>query len=369
MSSDIKVLIVDDDTRNIRILEEILSDDFILETAADGETALQRVAAFMPDIILLDVMMPGIDGLEVCRQIRQHEDYRYIKIILVSGKAMLEERLEGYEAGSDDYITKPFDHMELLAKVNVYAKLKTIEEVDRLKTDFLSLISHETGTPLNAVTGFSSLLLSEEGLSSEHREMVQEILDAGKQLHEKVDRILLLSSLKKATPYPTDELSVEDLIDTAMAEMADAAAAEGITLEKQGDREVLLSANFELLKKALKYLLENAIKYSPEGGSVALRWSVSADGGRCAIQVKDSGPGIVGMDPATLFQEFGVADIKRHGAGMGISLALTKRIVERHGGAVSAENDADGGAIVTLSVPLRVQGGAEAPLAAQGALG
>ncbi len=352
MTNGTKVLIVDDDARNIRILEEVLGDDYILQTAVDGESALERVVSFSPDIVLLDVMMPGIDGLEVCHRIRQHDDFRYIKIILVSGKARLEERLEGYAAGANDYITKPFDHMELLAKVNVYARLKTVEEVDRLKTDFLSLISHETGTPLNAIIGFSTLLLGEESLRSEHKNMVREILAGGEYLHEKVNRILLLSALKKSDDYPRTEVCSDDLIDAAVQDVAGAMQAKHIVLDKQQAEGFKIQGNYDLLRKALVFLLENAVKLSPHGGTVAFRQFKSADTRRHAIQLQDSGPGIEEGLSDLLFKEFSVTNIDHHGSGLGISLALTKLIIELHGGNVCAENDAQRGATFTLSFPV-----------------
>ncbi len=351
MSKGIKVLLVDDDARNIRILEEVLSDDFILEKAVDGDSALECVSSFSPDIILLDVMMPGIDGLEVCRRIRKHDDFHYMKIILVSGKARLEERLEGYAAGADDYVTKPFDHMELLAKVNVYAKLKTIEEVDRLKTDFLSLISHETGTPLNAIIGFSNLLLYEGTLNDDQKDMVSEILEAGEYLHEKVSRILLLSTLRKTEDYSRTEVFSSDLVDTALQEMKDAITAKDIKIVKPQVDGFKIHGNYELLQKSLVFLLENAIKLSPEGSTVAFRQYISEDKKHYAIQLKDSGPGIDEKFSDMLFQEFRVANINQHGNGLGISLALTKLIVEMHGGRVCAENDSGQGATFTITFP------------------
>lgn len=352
MNKTIKVLVVDDDPRNVRILEELLSEDFIVDAAYDGNSALDKVFTFRPDIILLDVMMPDLSGLEVSRKIREDDKCRTIKIILVSGKAILAERLEGYEAGADDYITKPFDHQELLAKVNVYAKLHAIEEVDRLKTDFLSLMTHETGTPLNAIVGFSSILLSESTLSAEHKNIVREIFTAGNNLLEKVDRILLWSALKKDQLQATNELLASDLIDAALAEITEIFAAKAITVDKQIGADTRLVGNSVLLVKALKYLLENAFKFSPESGSIIVQQSLSDEGDNCLIKIKDNGVGISDVFPDLLFTGFSTSDLDHHGVGLGISLALTKLIAEMHGGNVSATNNDTHGATFTLSLPV-----------------
>ena len=114
MDKDIKVLIVDDDPRNLRILEEILDDQYLLDQAVDGEQALQQVDIFSPDLILLDGMMPGKTGLEVCKQLKADEHHCHIKIIFVTGRASGVERKLGLDAGAEAYVTKPFEEEELL---------------------------------------------------------------------------------------------------------------------------------------------------------------------------------------------------------------------------------------------------------------
>ena len=109
MLNDNRILLVDDNPTNLAILEEMLEDEFDLATSTSGEEALALATEFEPALILLDVMMPGIDGYETCRRLRSHAELRNTKVIMVSAKAMVSERLQGYEVGADDYVTKPFD--------------------------------------------------------------------------------------------------------------------------------------------------------------------------------------------------------------------------------------------------------------------
>jgi CheY-like chemotaxis protein len=125
-----KILIVDDHPVNIAILKKILPNDYHLETAFSGEEALAQVPTYQPDLILLDIMMSGIDGYETCRRIRETPTLRHIKIIMVSAKAMPEERLQGFEAGADDYIIKPFEKQELLAKVRDCLEARCVSATD-----------------------------------------------------------------------------------------------------------------------------------------------------------------------------------------------------------------------------------------------
>ncbi len=124
-----KILAVDDNPTNLAVVEELLGSHYILMTASTGEEALKIAQEFQPDLIVLDIMMPGIDGYEVCRQIRMNPSLRYTKIIVVSVKATVPERLKGYQAGADDYLTKPYDEEELLAKIQAHLRLKAFEVI------------------------------------------------------------------------------------------------------------------------------------------------------------------------------------------------------------------------------------------------
>ena len=117
-----KVLIVDDDARNLRILQEILEDDYDLEMAENGEIALEKVHSYQPNIVLLDIMMPGISGLEVCKSIRQNPQLNNITIVLISGRAFSHEKQKANDVGANAYITKPFDEDELLATLNKFTE-------------------------------------------------------------------------------------------------------------------------------------------------------------------------------------------------------------------------------------------------------
>lgn len=149
MSHQYKILAVDDDLANLNILSEILGDLYTIEVVESGEEALKAVREFTPDLVLLDIMMPGIDGYEVCRKLRANEDLTNTKILFLSAKELLKDRLYGYEVGADDYITKPFDEEELLAKIKVFLRLKYEEEIRSLnkvvnegESDVFQKISH-----------------------------------------------------------------------------------------------------------------------------------------------------------------------------------------------------------------------------------
>ena len=135
MQTEGKILAVDDDPNNIAILEELLDGNFELKISSNGEQALKTALEFLPDMILLDIMMPGMDGYEVCRQLRKYDTLKETKIIMLSARAMNSEQLEGLRAGADDYITKPFEGDELLGTVQVYLGSKNAEESHQMENE------------------------------------------------------------------------------------------------------------------------------------------------------------------------------------------------------------------------------------------
>ena len=122
-----KILAVDDNSINLAVMEELLGDQYNLITVSTGTDALRVAEEFQPDLILLDIMLEGVNGYEICQQVRQNSSLKHTKVIMVTAKAMESERLKGYQAGADDYLTKPFDGDELLAKVSAHFRSEPIE--------------------------------------------------------------------------------------------------------------------------------------------------------------------------------------------------------------------------------------------------
>lgn len=178
-----KILAVDDNMSNLAIIEELLDDQYDLMMVSTGQDALTAAREFEPDLILLDIMMPDIDGYEVCKRLRMTPSLRYTRILVVSVKAMVAERLKGYQAGADDYITKPFDGDELLAKVRVYLRLESAKEIDQIQNDALGTLCDKTALPLNSLIRQASSLVSDGQLDSrQQRQLAEQIYQSAKEL-------------------------------------------------------------------------------------------------------------------------------------------------------------------------------------------
>ena len=343
MNTKTNVLIVDDDPRNIRILYEILGDSFELMSSPDGEQALDDVKKCTPDIILLDIMMPGIDGYEVCKTLKDSDQYKDIKIILVSGKALTEERVKGYESGADDFVTKPFDMDEILAKVNVFSKLKSMEEVNRLKSDFLSLINHEMGTPLNHIIGISDLLVKQAVLDNAISASIKDMGDAAHLLSDKINNILFLSKLKQSVGLNLIELDAKNLISDVIQLLGKSSSEVNITYEI--DNGLVFKGDFELMQQLFIYLLATPTNESP----VLCRISYESSCG-ISIDIETMGDKISGKKIQNYFNPFYIEDVMLHSEGMNITMGICAQIVEMHQGNIAVRNT-DTGICISIWLP------------------
>jgi signal transduction histidine kinase len=348
-----RILVCDDDKEFSEVLATILGEYTVARAASGGE-ALEKLPVFAPDLVLLDVQMHDIDGYEVCRRIRTNDAFRFVKIVFVSGNVTLSDRMAGYKAGGDDYITKPFDTSEFLAKVAVLTRLKAVEEVDQIKKDFMALISHETRTPLTVIRGMTELLLENYATmdAGERQHLLKRIQRAAVRLSQLSEKTLLACQLRDLghNRFPLSRtFSISDVVGNTIIEADDFLNECGVRLDHDVE-DALLAGHRSYLGKALSYVLENAIRFSAKGGSVNIRGR--SDGLSYRLSVSDRGPGIRPEHLAQIFELFSIKDIVHHSAGLGISLALASRIAELSGGSLTAASEPGQGSTFTFRIPI-----------------
>ncbi len=351
LTMTIKVLIVDDEPINVKLIEEILEyeEEFQCRSATNGTEALAMLDDCHPDIIILDIMMPGINGYEVCKKIKENPKHKFAKILMISGKAMIEERLEGYEAGADDYITKPFVDDELLAKLKVFSTLKKTEEIDSLKTAILQLFSHETKTPLNGILLGSQLILDTPQLPEKIAEYAQLIKLSGERIHDLVRKILLLSSLRNKRKLKSGNQSVSKYL-TGVARQVESQKEQRVKITIQCDTDFLLNVDWELFHEAFMAVVDNAIKYSPDNTEVEL--SVSFDDTLISFKVVDQGQGIDIESQEKIFDEFYSQNIENHTKGTALSLAIAREIMHLHHGNLEVRSIPGKGSCFDFTLPI-----------------
>jgi signal transduction histidine kinase len=304
-----------------------------------------------PDLVLLDVMMPGIDGYETCRQFRLDPVLRMAKIILVSAKAMVEERLRGYEAGADDYITKPYEPAELEAKVKVFLRLKHVEELDKMKSDLMVLITHETRTPLASMFGALELIHREADESANNlRELCNLAVGSMGRLRELLEKSQLLCEFRSENvEISPHSFAVADVLTQIVGRTRDRANRGDLEIRIEAPPDLRVHADPEYLPMVLEYMLDYAVRLSPVGEPVDL--IAGESGGDTVFQVVYRGPGIPADRLATLFEPLNAVDVDHHSRGTGLGLALAREVARRHGGDVAAISVPDKETRFSLRVP------------------
>ncbi|MBW4524340.1 MAG: PAS domain S-box protein [Phormidium tanganyikae FI6-MK23] len=354
-----RVLLVDDNADMRDYLTRILSDHVQVESVADGTAALSAARSQVPDLILSDVMMPGLDGFQLLQALRADPGTRGIPIILLSARAGEEAIVEALEAGADDYLIKPFSTQELISRVNTHLQRGKVLHQERTnsrrKDDLLSTVSHELSTPLVSILGWTRLLRSSpptpvllaKALSTIERnatlqaKLVQDLLDISR----------ITAGKLRLNLQPIELTSV---IEMAIATVDQTAQAKEVKLIWQQNRmHPLVMADRDRLQQVICNLLSNAIKFTPEGGSVTVELSGTKKQNiaHCEIRVTDTGIGISAEFLSHVFDRFWQAPESVKGIGLG--LAIAQHLVELHNGAIDAQSAGEGqGATFSVYLPL-----------------
>ena len=375
-----RILAVDDSLDNLFLVQTVLEEKgYQVSFAEDGHSALAQIEQSPPDLLLLDVMMPGMDGYEVTRRVRQNQQrLGFIPILLITAHQQ-SSVVEGLDAGADDFIRKPLlDMDELLARVRSLLRLKhSIDEQQRLsrqREDFVSRLTHDLRTPLVAADRTLNLILQEAlgPVTPEMQEIMTAMVRSNKNLLQMVNTLLEVyrhdAGSKTLTFSPTN---MYELAQDVIQELMPLAQERQLTLQlltnpSENSEEptvdpVVLGDRLEL-RRVLTNLVGNAIKFTDEGTVTVQITSRPAGSGHpnldnpairqrnhLCLMVEDTGAGITLEDQATLFEQFRQGNHKRAGSGLG--LYLSHRIVEAHQGRLEVKSEVGRGSCFTVYLP------------------
>ena len=351
-----EILIVDDDRANLMYLHNLLSAEFTLHMAKDGAQALKRTDEIIPDLILLDIIMPGMNGYEVLAELKKSERTRDIPVIFITGLSADEDEMKGLELGADDYISKPFN--EAIVRLRVENQLKIInqmrliiekeiaEKSSRAKSEFLSRVSHELRTPLNAIIGMTNLARN-TGDHAAKDDFLCKSAAASQNLLRLVEDVLDISDLSDGNfKLANSEFCFGNMIRGELQKAIRLFESKHQTLIIDIDPLIpeILIGDEKRLAQVIDNLLSNASKFTPDHGSVQINASkTKTENGYATIQidVKDTGIGIPKDKQAVIFSAFEQADggIDRKYGGAGMGLYLSKTIAEKMGGEIWLESE------------------------------
>jgi two-component system, sensor histidine kinase and response regulator len=345
-----------------------------VRSAISGSIALMAVQSIQPDLILLDINMPNMSGYEVCRQLKADGATEEIPVIFLSALGEVVDKVQGFRVGGVDYITKPFQVEEVLARIENHLTLRKAQielqrakadaihaleqqkELNRLKSEFVSMISHDFRNPLTTIQGLSELLYtSRDRLSAEiQQRYFDKINSAIEHMLHLLDEVLLIGSIEagklQCQPQPIDlELFCRDVI-------------ESVQLDSSHNCPIRLSidtpsplANLDpvLLRQVLTNLLSNAVKYSPNGELV--QFVITQEDSQFKFQIRDRGIGIPTDTMQYLFDSFYRSKNVGQIQGTGLGLTVVKRCVEAHQGIVTIFSEEGVGTTVTVFLPILEQ--------------
>jgi len=360
-------MIVDDNPANLKLLEDMLRRRGHEVCAFPcGRLALERAARNPPDLVLLDINMPGMDGYEVCERLKACGESAEVPVIFLSALMETRDKVKGFQAGAVDYISKPFQIDEVHARVEIHLKLhylqrelkfhnERLEEavaartrdlaeanarltiLDRSKDEFLKLISHELRTPLNGLLGVAGIFM--DGMAStEANDELREVFEhARRRLLSMTDDALLLTQIDvQGDQFRSAQVSLRGVLSGAIARAAAFAESYGVALAPAPACPDLVPGEKDLLIRALHALLETAVRFSAEGETVRLTSEGTPDSPRVAIE--SSGKNIPGPAIPKFFDLFSIPESSTPGRDLGLGPAVAHRILSLFGASVSVAN-------------------------------
>ena len=381
------ILIVDDNCDNLAVLSGILKvEGWNISTALDGETALEQIQYLSPDLILLDVMMPRMNGYQTCQMIKANPDYQEIPIIFITALSEVEHKVKGFALGAVDYINKPFQAEEVLARVKVQLKLRSLtqtlahqnivlknaleqeKKLNELKSRFVTMASHEFRTPLASILSSSELLehyshkwTEEKKLNHLHRiqssvkhmtELLNDVLLLGKADAGKLELNPSQINLTQFCQELVEELQLNIQTHQIVFQLENYLHTDdnvGRDLGTTENRGNLIYMDEKMLRHILNNLLSNAIKYSPDRDKVVLNLICQAK--QAIFQVRDFGIGIPPSEQDRLFDSFHRANNVGSISGTGLGLSIVKRSVDLHGGTIAIDSQIGVGSTFTVTLP------------------
>ncbi len=357
-----RILIVDDNPTNIDVLFDFLSDlGYEVLVAEDGRSALERIEFAVPDVILLDIMMPHVDGFEVCRRLKENPETEDIPVMFMTALGSITDKLKGFEMGAVDYITKPFQNQEVLARVRTHITLRRMRKDLEARNEQLQAqnealdayartVAHDLKNPLNLILNFARLIEEEHILEGVPAEDLHHIIISAERMNHIIHDLLLLSQMRRGQVTAV-RVNMEVVVQLSLDRLERDLKEAGVELVLPDQWIDCLGVSSWLQAVWVNYM-SNGIKYG--GASPRLELSCEPDPDRkgfICYSVTDNGPGVPEEMMDRIFEEFArVGGEKREGHGIGLS--IVRRIVERLGGEVHVGPGAGGlGSRFAFSLP------------------
>ncbi|MEB3279709.1 MAG: hybrid sensor histidine kinase/response regulator [Lyngbya sp.] len=360
-----KILIVDDEPNNFDIIEaQLLQEKYELSYASSGIKALQRLPLFQPDVILLDVMMPHMDGVEVCQIIKSDPQWSHLPIVAVTALNSKQDLARCLEGGADDFISKPVSGIELRARIRSMLRIKqqydtlqkqrdTLADILKLREEMSHMIVHDLRNPIASIIFAGELLKEENALSEVSQKKIERIVTSGQRLQSLTNDLLVMAKLESGNLILHREaVNFCQFFQETIYDFEPIAAQKKILLIPlipPTPKKINLDAN--LFRRVLDNLLSNAIKFSPNSSQIYCRVDYPQNEAiQVRIRISDQGRGVSKELQQIIFQKYVVGTLVEGIEQIGLGLAFCKMIVEAHGGQIVVEENQPKGATFILEI-------------------
>ena len=360
-----KILLVDDKLENLRLLISFFrTSGFTLFVAKNGYEALEILEEITPDLILLDIMMPGLSGFDVMKQLKGSPRWKEIPVVFLTAVSDSDSEIRGLEMGAVDYVTKPVKLESVLARViahlTIHHQKRKLIELGNTKDRFFSIIGHDLRSPISSIFSLASLLEEDfDSVSGEDlRRYVSMLKDSSKGVLNLLETLLNWARLERgAMPFRPEPLEVQELVNGNLALFQLQAEQKGIRIENKISSELSVYTDIQMFQTILRNLVSNALKFTWPGGVITVSASETEDG-FIRFSVRDTGKG---MGPGELEQLFRMEKTTRSFGtsgekGAGLGLIVCRGMVERNGGTIYAESEPEKGSTFHFTLPLSSDG-------------
>ncbi|MBU0961889.1 MAG: response regulator [Proteobacteria bacterium] len=353
MAAKPKILIIDDNLDTVELLRKrFRAEGFDTDEAYDGVMGLETIRTYDPDLILLDIMMPKMDGYEVCEVINNDEAIKHIPKIMLTAKSKVPDKVRGFDIGADDYITKPFDFKEVVARVRslLAKKLENTEIAEQEKFEaldhFLDEVSHEVRNPLVTIGGFARRVKKNLPEGSKNYQDMDIILQNVEVLEKMVHKLI---SLRSANLCYRESSNINEIVSNALSTYHQEIENKKITLVTDFmDNPPIICADQENITMTIAHIIENAIE-AMVGEKRVLTISTDVKDRYFEIEISDTGKGIEKSKIKNIYDPF--FSSKTYGPGFGLTFAL--KTVRSHNGIISVESTENQGSTFTIKLPMR----------------
>jgi len=342
------VLIIDDQSQNLQYLNNLLQDNYIVRATLNGSMALEYTKNNIPDLILLDIKMPEVDGYMVCKEFKKQEHLKDIPVIFISAFDDIEHKVKAFENGGVDYITKPFEPQEVLARVQnqleIYNSKKTISQLLHQQDMFIKKIMHEINTPLSIISLNSDSIERKIGEMDE----INSIKASAKTLSSIYSDLSYL--VKKESPmYIQKEIDILKFLSSRVMFFDELATIKNINIQLEIENNYTLLINEYEFERIIDNTISNAIKYSNEHSTITLH--TVYENGKYLLKIIDTGLGIDNMD--TIFTPFFQQSDQNLGFGLG--LTIVKEICDKYKITIEVESQKEIGSVFCYDLSATIQ--------------